>query len=654
MRGGKMILLLAIAAVFAVGASAFAFEMAPLSEAFLSHVDDVAKKSAVERRYGYTPSPIDLSHLREADYSGYFIGGRGATAYPAKYDPRALGIVPPVRNQGSYGTCWAFATIGALESSYMQSNRTGIKLSEMYLSWFAFNGPYSYLSNNPADILNSGGWVNTAITTFARWLGPTLSEHLPYPTEPDRMARAYPNALHLQNAFYVSLKGMHSELQPGEDVEIGDGDKMSDEMRKELLLRYGGIAVAFHAMSWEKYNEATYAWYNDEDLAADHEVLIVGWDDDFPKESFLNPPPRDGAWLVKNSWGTGWGDGGFFWLSYADPSLEEGTALLAEEPDNYDRNYGYDDLGWCRAMQYGSNPLVGRMANVFRAVSPEETLEAISFYTTTVGTRYELRIYTDLTDAGNPTSGKMAHSQSGVQDFAGYHTVPLSAPVSLSAERPFAVVLTLENPDYKYPLAVEAYVKKYSENAYALRGQSFFSSDGISWRDSVDIADEKGVGSMNACIRAFTSLTSEESPPVAFPANAAEWRVAVERHSDGSGVAARLYVPLKIARTPDEIVLDIRGIEVEDVRVRDSRLVVEGRAANEAAVRNAAIRSIAYKLGGLEIVQDLWGEREIEVGKMQDEPTETSGSSSGCSAGALWLPLLIPTWVCIRTVRRKK
>jgi C1A family cysteine protease len=58
------------------------------------------------------------------------------------------------------------------------------------------------------------------------------------------------------------------------------------------------------------------------DLDINHGVSIVGWDDSFSRENFpvSNQPDGDGAWIVRNSWGPGWGDGGYFYMSY-DTSL---------------------------------------------------------------------------------------------------------------------------------------------------------------------------------------------------------------------------------------------------------------------------------------------------------------------------------------------
>ena len=74
----------------------------------------------------------------------------------------------------------------------------------------------------------------------------------------------------------------------------------------------------------------------------------MGWDDSYPASNFATTPPGNGALLVRNSWGTSWGQGGYFWLSYYDSVCPtESVAFYGVEPTtNYTRIYQYDPLGW--------------------------------------------------------------------------------------------------------------------------------------------------------------------------------------------------------------------------------------------------------------------------------------------------------------------
>ncbi|MGO9018224.1 MAG: C1 family peptidase [Syntrophobacteraceae bacterium] len=95
-----------------------------------------------------------------------------------------------------------------------------------------------------------------------------------------------------------------------------------------------------------------YVTYDSAGDSADHEVAIIGWNDNFPARNFAEagfdpPPPGDGAWLVRNSWGAWWGNNGCFWLSYYDTSLNidayayDGVGLTPR----HGWIYQYDNLG---------------------------------------------------------------------------------------------------------------------------------------------------------------------------------------------------------------------------------------------------------------------------------------------------------------------
>ena len=91
-------------------------------------------------------------------------------------------------------------------------------------------------------------------------------------------------------------------------------------------MKYGSLDVSYFGQSTYDeespyYNPKTYAQYVNATEQANHEVAIIGWDDNFPKEKFLVAPPGDGAWIIKNSWGPDFGDNGCMYVSYYDQSL---------------------------------------------------------------------------------------------------------------------------------------------------------------------------------------------------------------------------------------------------------------------------------------------------------------------------------------------
>jgi C1A family cysteine protease len=473
-------------------ASGAALETAPLSETFVEYVKNGASSD-------YRPSPLDLSHLAGADYSNFLAGAAGASdargaAIPRKYDLREFGLVTPVKDQGNSGNCWAYAALGSLESTHLKKTGVALDLSEDHLTWFAYRTDPS-LTMPPGG---RGGYDNTSVSTLANWIGPVLEDSITDKWNISGLVGDYKAAMHLENAFFLGL----------EPLARSDSDKYlqaDGSIRKRLMMEYGAISVGLYSLGgslsarWQYLDPGKHAWfYNGGTRIPDHSVLLIGWDDDYPRTNFVpdNRPIGNGAWLAKNSWGVNFGDDGFFWISYEDVCLTDGVAFIAGEADNFDNNYGHDELGWCSSSKTTGGE--AWMANVFLSKQPQETLEAVSFYTTSPGASYEIYIYTNLTNANDPDSGTLSSSVKGREDFAGYHTVRLPDPVYLESGASFSVAVRMTTPGYAYPIPIETPVSGYSSEASIEREVSFVSSDGSSWLDAAD-------DNANVCVRAFTS-----------------------------------------------------------------------------------------------------------------------------------------------------
>ena len=235
-------------------------------------------------------------------------------------------------------------------------------------------------------------------------------------------------------------------------------------------------------------------------------------------EPELKGPSENGAWLVRNSWGTYWGDEGYFWVSYEDTSMN-GTAskpnvatiFECEPADYYDNIYQYD--GSCNiAYTYISSG--GQVANVFTAAANgggDELLQAVSFWVEDVNVDYSVQVYTGLTDTSNPTSGtaQLSSPVTGKTSYEGYYTVVLPQDVRLAAGDVYSVVVTVSHDDgsgIMFGFDEPGDWGWATFTSSALPGQSFArNSSSSSWTDT-STGEWGDFG--NVRLKAFTSNDS--------------------------------------------------------------------------------------------------------------------------------------------------
>jgi len=455
------------------GQSSGLFTQAPLNPAWIAFEKNrtegkpMVTTTASGKSLGYVPIPVDLSYLKGKEV----LGPAQVQAYPALYDLRTIGKVTSVKDQGIYGTCWAFATFGSLESYLMPSENRDFS-------------EYNLATQSGFDFAWDE-WGHPIMSTayLARWSGPVNEVDDPYPDgkEHSMSASLYPLQKHTQNVFVFPDRSSASD---NNNIKLG-------------LMTYGALSVSMYWLdSYFSTSPATY--YNPYNSDSNHIVTIVGWDDNYARTNFhgdAGAPPNDGAFIVKNSWGTSWGDGGYFYLSYYDASLQFSTAFTAEPVSNYAAVYQYDPFGW--VDNGGYNTPIAWGANIFTADASANPITAVAFYTNDLNTQYEVYIYT------SPTSGPIGGTQyvgpQGTMPLAGYHTVKLASPVPLSAGQSFSVVVKLTTTGYGFPLVHEYSVPGYSSGATASPGQSYSSPDGSTWED-LTIYEPTA----NLCIKAFT------------------------------------------------------------------------------------------------------------------------------------------------------
>ena len=257
--------------------------------------------------------------------------------------------VPAIRNQGNYGTCWAHAAVGCMEINLIKKGLTdtSIDLSEVQLVYYAYNHnvddsfgglagdrvSYTYDANGGLDFTQKGGNYAYATNALMDWLCLAKeSGELAYSAANlDACLKGLPDTDAYENA-YAHLTGY---------VHL---PKYSIDGVKELITEYGACQASYYASESAKfYNVSTKGYYTSEaGYGANHAVILVGWDDNYKASNFVTAPAHDGAWIMRNSWGGSKGDGGYYYLSYYDPTISDVSAYEAELADNHDFIYQYD------------------------------------------------------------------------------------------------------------------------------------------------------------------------------------------------------------------------------------------------------------------------------------------------------------------------
>ena len=465
---------------------------------------------------GLIPFPADLSHLRLQKLAAQK-GARSAPLLPASYDLRALGRVTPIKDQGAYGTCWSFATFGSMESCLMPGETADFSENNLVnLAGFDWG-------------FNDGGNAYMSMAYLTRWSGPVNETDDPY-GYPGNSPAGLPVRKHVQQVQMIPGK-----LTPTDNDEI-----------KQAIMNSGGVMVSFY---WDEtarsatdpepfeFNEQTntYLYTGDTSAPNNHAVTIVGWDDNFEKSKFSTVPSANGAYIVKNSWSTEWGDAGYFYVSYYDTMFAWSPMFVfldAGPTTNFAARYSYDPLGWVNNIGTGdNNSLWG--ANIFTA-GQTESLCSVGFYPTSLNTSYAIYIFTGVS-ANEPASGTLASTQSGACQYPGYCTVGLDTPVPLTAGQPYSIVLEVTSPLNDYPLVVQYAISGYSSQATSSPGQSFYSLDGSVWADLTADFDPTA----SCCIEGYTALAP------AFTTQPTDQTVAsgatASFKAEASGTAALAY-----------------------------------------------------------------------------------------------------------------
>lgn len=379
----------------------------------------------------------------------------------------------PVKDQGNYGTCWAFATLTALETALTPEE------------YYDFSENNLIYNNDLSEDIHDGGDYMMSMSYLMAWKGPVLEEDDPYGSKEKKQNLSC--VKHVQEA----------QIIPEKDYQ----------QIKEMVYQYGGVESSMYMsmsnsnMSSVYYNETEYAYCYKGNNAPNHDVVIIGWDDNYSKELFNDQSVEgDGAFICMNSWGSNFGYNGVFYVSYYDSCIGNNNVCYTkvEDVDNYKNIYQSDLCGWTGSMGFQNENTV-YFANVYTA-DEDEKVEAVGFYATIPDLKYEVFVCPEF--EGVDSLKERNHvAASGVLENKGYYTIKLDKKYAVKDDQKFSVIVKVTNQgeDKTFKMIpVEMETESMEGTVELADGEGYFSSGGLNWQS----AENQGC---NICLKAYTS-----------------------------------------------------------------------------------------------------------------------------------------------------
>lgn len=251
------------------------------------------------------------------------------SALPRVYDLRQKGVTTKIKHQGNCGSCWSFATIAVFE--------TAIKLA---------GGPEEDLSEQFLVSCNNDGWSCRGGLFAYKYLNNGAPKESCYPyTASDSSCQQ--NCQKYYGGKIKEIKYLSSQSSVA-----------STEAIKAAIYKYGAVGCAVYAdNNMQNYTGGVFNNYSNGQC--NHAVVLVGWDDD------------KGAWIMRNSWGTSWGEQGYMYIKYGVHKI--GTMA------NYIVFEGSDQPGDKPVIDFSVTPTqikVGERATLNWSVTNAESLTA--------------------------------------------------------------------------------------------------------------------------------------------------------------------------------------------------------------------------------------------------------------------------------------
>ena len=346
--------------------------------------------------------------------------------FPVAYDMRDTPWLTPVKSQ-SAGGCWAYSTMGAVESRWLMLGLGEYDLSDNNLKFC-----HKYL---PERNTNGNHWMSSAY--FARRSGPYLESEDPYP---GGTTGADECPADLEPEYYIH----NSRYPPPQDIDFV----------KQTVLDYGPVWSLLYWNS-NNYNTEDYTYYYSGTHAVNHAGCVVGWNDT------LTTPGGPGAWIVRNTWGQGWGEGGYYYMSYNDSQWLKynGYWPVVMEYEPHTTLYQYDEIGGYWGVGFGEEFAYGLVK--FEGIDQDTEISKVGTFVLSYGGGVEINIYDDFSGSLN---NLLCSMDEVICEMPGYYTFELDSAITIPAGEDFYIQVKYDsnNPEDTWPIAIEDTIATYS------------------------------------------------------------------------------------------------------------------------------------------------------------------------------------------------
>jgi C1A family cysteine protease len=413
---------------------------------------------------GFREPEMDLSHLTgQTMPERLLVLGQ---ALPESWDWRTQGKVTAVGDQNPCGACYAFALIANIESRLLIDGAGSYDFSEnnaKECNWPELN---NYIDSSGTRWGSCDGGKSATVASLFSQKGLVLESCDPYvPSDVDCKGTC-PYQITLLDWRMIS-----GPVIPDKDV------------LKRYIQTYGPVSVSMYANETEGfdiYYDGSYTmnYWTSPEAGLNHGVLIVGWSNNLPPVPG-GTGPADG-WIVKNSWGSGWGDNGYFYITYGSANIGMYSSFMYDW-QYYDRKGGimyYDDDGQTNAWGYGDTTGWG-LVKFFPA--SDTYITRVEFWTTDKTTDIDVYIY-DSFD-GTTLSNKLWESLDHSFNEFGYHGVTVDPPLAVNSGDDVIAVVKFTNESFLYPVPNDDIGPHET-------GRTYSSHDGTAWYDEAGDEDD--------------------------------------------------------------------------------------------------------------------------------------------------------------------